>query len=303
MKLKTLRHASWMAAFITLFFCGVCRAQDASVMPAEKKATEQQDMQVILDTMQETLNENRALREELNEKEKQSRETEREANALRGRLRTFERTQQRALDQQKNAEEKLAQEREVMQKDTAAMKAEVDKVRMEMLEIKAANQKLAEENEQVRQLLQDSILAEEKEEYDRLIHEAQNSSDQALQQVSDVTRASEEMKNELSLVHFQLGNIYFDKRDFEMAVNHYNKVLALEPSHAETHHNMGIIFDYYIENNDKAIFHYRNFLQLQPLHEQANAIRERILELRLAKSMVPGSPLNKEFFSRPHYTS
>lgn len=71
--------------------------------------------------------------------------------------------------------------------------------------------------------------------------------------------------------HLALGNRYYDNGQIEQAVAEYQKVLDFDPRNVNAHLNMGIIYHDILQDNDKAAFHYKTYLELQgPRQEEVS---------------------------------
>jgi len=259
-----------------------------------------EDLEVLLDTLNETLTENLRLEQQLENKDEEMKQIMAQGNVLRGEIRRLERERDRRVRLERNRTTTITQNLEERTKELTEVKNHLETLEQEMKEIDSERVMLEEKNHSLEELLDQAILQEEADEYRSLLEQAKNSSAEALQKVTSVMKEREQMKVELADLHFSLGNVATNAREFEKAVVHYQKALELNPSDPETHHNLGIIFDYYIPDPDRALHHYRNYLQIMPLDEAANKIRERVLELRIRKSIIPGEPLKKEFYRYQH---
>lgn len=74
------------------------------------------------------------------------------------------------------------------------------------------------------------------------------------------------------LHHYRLGANKYREGDFEAAIRIYEKVLQLDPNLASAHLDLGIIYDDYRSDKAKAIFHYKEYLKLEPRSEKADMV-------------------------------
>jgi len=58
-------------------------------------------------------------------------------------------------------------------------------------------------------------------------------------------------RDELALVYFEIGNEYFDKKDYDKALELYNESLYLTPEDGNVYFNIGVT-NFYLGNNDQA---------------------------------------------------
>jgi cytochrome c-type biogenesis protein CcmH/NrfG len=65
----------------------------------------------------------------------------------------------------------------------------------------------------------------------------------------------------------QIGNIYYDTRNFEEAIKFYEQALNVEPKNADVRTDMGTAY-YYLGNSDRAVQEFKTVLQDDPKHAQ-----------------------------------
>lgn len=74
--------------------------------------------------------------------------------------------------------------------------------------------------------------------------------------------------------HYNLGVLYAQNRDMDLAVEEFKVALGYNPDNANAHYNLGIIFDDYFKDKESARYHYRKFLELSPTSDDADSVRE-----------------------------
>jgi len=111
-----------------------------------------------------------------------------------------------------------------------------------------------------------------------------------------------ELNDELGALYYNTGNQFFRSKNYHEAIVKYRKALHFNPNDAWSHYNIGVIYDYFLDDMATAIEHYENYLSLAPLEKDSHRIRERILQLKLTKEIIPGPPLNVDYHaSHPKY--
>jgi len=60
----------------------------------------------------------------------------------------------------------------------------------------------------------------------------------------------------------------------------YEKTLELDPDDADVHYNLAIVYDDHLQDNEKAILHYRRYLEICPDAKDADAVEEWMYEAR-----------------------
>lgn len=72
--------------------------------------------------------------------------------------------------------------------------------------------------------------------------------------------------NDASLLS-QVGNVYYDTRNFEEAIQWYDKSLKIDPKNADVRTDLGTSY-YYLGNADRAIEEFHTVLKYEPKHAQ-----------------------------------
>ncbi len=74
-------------------------------------------------------------------------------------------------------------------------------------------------------------------------------------------------------VHYNMGVVFANRGQFKDAEREYLRALRLDPADADTHYNLGILYDQNLRKYRKAASHYRRYLKLRPNAEDANEVR------------------------------
>jgi LysM repeat protein len=88
---------------------------------------------------------------------------------------------------------------------------------------------------------------------------------------SDQSAADEEKE-----FHFEQGNNCFNSMDYPGAVEAFREALEVNPHSAQAHYRLAQLFDTKQPDPAAAIFHYNEYLRLNPHAENAAVIRDRI---------------------------
>ncbi len=91
---------------------------------------------------------------------------------------------------------------------------------------------------------------------------------------AQTAKAKERYETEAERYHYNLGVMYTQTKEFESAVKEFKKALAFNQRNALAHFNLGIIYDDYFRDAESARHHYLNFLELDPLSDDADSVRE-----------------------------
>jgi len=85
-------------------------------------------------------------------------------------------------------------------------------------------------------------------------------------------QTEEELKKERLKFHYNLGLTYDENREYKEALIEYKKALKVDPTDADVHYNIAIIYDEYIPDMKKAVTHYQVYLELSPGAEDAGKV-------------------------------
>ena len=90
---------------------------------------------------------------------------------------------------------------------------------------------------------------------------------------AELVSLSDRSLKEQSLLHYNLGVFYTQEGSFRKAIHEFEQVIKADPEEADAHYNLGVIYAEHIIDPDKAVDHFRRFLELSP--EDADADRAR----------------------------
>ncbi len=80
--------------------------------------------------------------------------------------------------------------------------------------------------------------------------------------------------------HYNLAIIYENCGKYSEAAQEYEKVLELDPNDADVHYNLGIVYDDFIQDNEKAVLHYSRYLDLVPNAKDSGIVTQWLEEAR-----------------------
>lgn len=249
------------------------------------------DVERLLGTVNETLSENRDLRKNMGAVQESFERLTIENNVLKSRLRNLER----------RTEEKDSEKAEIL-KDFNQRQKQIDALRdqndAKVLQLVESARKLNDSKAEIRKLqdkLGEAILESERDEYKLRIQNLKEDSEKAVSELAKAKYQESQFQEELGQSCYQMGNMLFEQRQFDKAVEYYQRALQYNPRLSYAHHNLGVIYDYYLNNNPEALKHYKAFLKMDPDDTSADKMKERMLELELAKNVVPQNPLRLDY--------
>jgi chromosome segregation ATPase len=142
---------------------------------------------------------------------------------------------------------------------------------------------LAQERQDLanRLLLRDEDLQALKVELERREHrlaKAERVADVLEKARTEVLRAGDREKLNM---HYNMASVYAREGKFTEAENEYLQALRIDPTDADVHYNLGILYDDEMKQSEKAMVHYRRYLQLNPHGLDADRVRTWLRKLEM----------------------
>ncbi len=97
------------------------------------------------------------------------------------------------------------------------------------------------------------------------------------QSMAELAQLKKQLKKEKTLFHYNLGVFYTRQGDYKKAVESFNKVIAVNPQDADVHYNLGVLYSEYLNDNKKAIEHFKDYLNLAPNDPDSDKARKYLL--------------------------
>ena len=94
--------------------------------------------------------------------------------------------------------------------------------------------------------------------------------------------------------HYNMGNIYYYKGEYEIAAREYYQAVTLMPNDPDAHFNLAFVSGTQLKDYRTALKHYKMYLYLKPNAEDRPFVNEKILEAQLALRGKIDSPLEKD---------
>lgn len=108
--------------------------------------------------------------------------------------------------------------------------------------------------------------------------------------------AAQNPSDEEREAHYLAGKARVSSLDYTGAVESFEKALVVNPQSAAAHLELGWLFETEISDPAEAIYHFQKYLKLRPRADNAEIIRQRILNCKqeLAKSVFLGAISQKQ---------
>ena len=133
-----------------------------------------------------------------------------------------------------------------------------------------------------------------KEQETQTAKELENKTNEMLSKGGDLDPEDRQFKEELAKAHYNMGNIYFDRGEYQRSVVEYYQAVDLVPNDADTHYNLAFISSEYLGDQETALKHYQWYLYLKPNAEDTPLVNEKILQAKLHLRAKVDSPLDKD---------
>lgn len=105
---------------------------------------------------------------------------------------------------------------------------------------------------------------------------------QILSKAHRVNQDNERLKTDSAKVHYNIGNIFFHRGDYERAAEEYHESVDLMPYDAAAHFNLAFVSGEFLNDQQTALTHYQYYLYLNPDAEDVLLVKEKILAARLS---------------------
>ncbi len=124
--------------------------------------------------------------------------------------------------------------------------------------------------------------------------EALNKESKALDLLSSIDAFSETdsgIRLDAAKAHYNMGNVYFQKGMYEIAVREYYQAVTLMPDDPDSHYNLAFVSSEHLRDYKTALKHYRMYLYLNPNANDKPLVQEKILQAQLELKSLVDSPL------------
>ncbi len=178
------------------------------------------------------------------------------------------------------ANKSLSEQAAVLQKELELSRAAEIKAREQQPVIESIKDSVEPPREKQADKL-NMIIKKLKEDDVRLKRDLKN----ALNEVSVSSSRLDKLKREVAFTHYNLGVMFYQSGNYDRSLLEYQKVLEALPDDARAHYGLALIYDKHKKNKEKAIYHYRKYLEIEPAAEDAAEVKERITETGLEEKI------------------
>jgi tetratricopeptide (TPR) repeat protein len=111
--------------------------------------------------------------------------------------------------------------------------------------------------------------------------ELETKTSEMLSKGAELDSEDQQFKEELAKAHYNMGNIYFERGEYQRAVVEYYQAVDLTPNDPDVHYNLAFVSEAYLGDQETALKHYQWYMYLKPNAEDANVVKEKILQAKL----------------------
>jgi len=130
------------------------------------------------------------------------------------------------------------------------------------------------------------------EQSQQTTQELEAKTNETLAKGGDMDPQDKNFRQELSKAHYNMGNIYFQRGEYQRAVVEYYQAVDLTPNDPDTHYNLAFVSGEYLGDQETALKHYQWYLYLKPDAPDASSVKEKIIEAKLAVRSKIDSPID-----------
>ncbi|HHT9115128.1 MAG: tetratricopeptide repeat protein [Planctomycetes bacterium] len=99
--------------------------------------------------------------------------------------------------------------------------------------------------------------------------------DEALSEIEKAVK----IRRNFALAHYNMAVIYFKKAQINDAYNKLLEAYQLDPKNADVHISLGVVYLDHFHDKEKALFHIKEALRLNPNHKQAEEMKKIVNKL------------------------
>ena len=227
----------------------------------------------LLETLlKKTAEEQRLLRAQLPDLEHRLQELQQANEQLR---QTEERlTQELAQAESRSQEKQLQQQLAAQRQEAAAQRKEAQ----ELTRLLRAMQRELGETQKVHASTVDRLKTFQKHYTDAAAENStlRRQTKQMPKEVNQMAREHQRLLKETADMHYNLGVLLSRNKEYVRAAAEFRKVIELRPDDPDPYYNLGVIYAEHVPDREKALEHFRHYLQLNPQAQDASWVKQYI---------------------------
>ena len=169
-----------------------------------------------------------------------------------------------------------------LEEDIVTIKKEAEQAKLPLQEnIESLKSEKAGLEEEITTLINERDASEyyrKWNESQEALSQAQATLEKMRQELQYLSAEKESLEARNGRLHYNLGNVYFRKGDYEKAAFEFKTALHFLPEDKDVLYNLAVVYDYYLGNRDEAMAYYMRYLDQDPSAEDSAAVKERLME-------------------------
>lgn len=167
--------------------------------------------------------------------------------------------------------------------------------------IKSAAALLAQvtlENRELKVRLEGNAIEQENRQFRSQLASLKEQAEKAVREISRLSSDREAFVRETSTLHYNLGVMLFQDKEYQKAADEFKRSVELDPLNAAAYYNLGVLYDEYLASDADAIAYYRHYLEVVPRQatplgkSEKSRILDRILQAQLRHKSKVVSPVD-----------
>jgi len=151
--------------------------------------------------------------------------------------------------------------------------------------------------------LEDKLSTQQDEKNKKAVVEEQNNqtskeledkTNEMLSKVGDLDPEDQQFREELSKAHYNMGNIYYERGEYQRAVVEYYQAVDLTPNDPDIHYNLAFVSGEFLGDQETALKHYQWYAYLKPNAEDISRVNEKMLQAKISLRTKIDSSIDKE---------
>ena len=102
------------------------------------------------------------------------------------------------------------------------------------------------------------------------------------------------LRSDAAKAHYNMGNIYYHKGEYEIAAREYYQAVVLMPDDPDSHYNLAFVSGEHLRDYRTALKHYKMYLYLNPGAQDRQFVQEKVVHAELALGSEVISPLEEK---------
>ncbi len=102
-----------------------------------------------------------------------------------------------------------------------------------------------------------------------------------LSRIDAFAETDERIRMDAAKAHYNMGNIYYQKGQYEIAAREYFHASTLMPNDPDVHYNLAFVHGEHLHDYETALKHYRMYLYLNPDAKDKAFVKKKVIDAEL----------------------